>query len=240
MPGYADWEIRVVTMMIRGGSVRIGIADDSALFRTGLAEQLRHLGFDVCIEAQNGDQLATWAESDPPDVVILDIRMPPTFTGEGLATAAALRSRHPRLGILVLSTYAESHYAATLLELGDAGVGYLVKDRVDDAEALGAAVRTIAAGGCVVDPQIVAGLLRHHRALQALDRLSPREREVLGLMAEGRSNTGIAHSMHLAPKTVEKHVAAIFSELNLPFDEDDNRRVIAVLKWLRATGRTRR
>jgi DNA-binding NarL/FixJ family response regulator len=137
----------------------------------------------------------------------------------------------------VLSTYAEAHYAAKLLERGNRGTGYLLKDRVDDAEALAAAIRRVAAGSCVVDPEIVTRLLTHQGNLRTLDRLSPREQDVLRLMAEGRSNAGIAHAAHLSPKTVEKHVAAVFTKLSLPADDDDNRRVIAVLEWLRITGR---
>jgi len=219
--------------------VRVAIADDSALFRAGLVGQLRQLGFDVCAEASDGDELLGLIEERLPEAVILDIRMPPTFTQEGIETAARLRRRNSELGILVLSTYSESHYAAQLLNIGENGLGYLLKDRVDDAEALASALHRVVRGECVVDPAIVTSLLRHHRHERAIDRLSPRELEVLQLMAEGRSNAGIAQCMHLAPKTVEKHVAAVFTHLDLPAGREDNRRVIAVLQWLRATGKTR-
>lgn len=214
--------------------MRVGIADDSTLFRRGLNALLTAMGFTVTIEATDGVDLVRQVERELPDAVILDIRMSPTFSEEGLDTADELRLRYPSLGILVLSTYAETHYAVKLFRRGNRGIGYLLKDRVDDVHTLGEALRRVVAGGCVVDPDIVTDLFAQQTMITSFDRLSPRERDVLRLMAEGRSNIGIAQETQLSPKTVEKHVAAVFTKLNLSTAADDNRRVIAVLTWLRA------
>ena len=165
--------------------------------------------------------------------MILDIRMPPTFTDEGLAAAAQLRGTYPHLGILVLSTYAETAYAVRLLEIGG-GVGYLLKDRVDDAESVRDALDRVARGETVVDPDIVTRLLTRRRATDRLDGLTDRERTVLSQMAEGRSNAAIARHLHLAEKTVESHIATLLSKLHLEPTPHDNRRVLAVLAWMRA------
>jgi DNA-binding NarL/FixJ family response regulator len=210
------------------------ICDDSALFRRGLAMLLTDVGVEVAGETAGVEQLHTAVAAAPPDAVILDIRMPPTFTDEGLAAAARLRAAHPGLGVLVLSTYAETAYAVRLLELG-AGVGYLLKDRVDDAGAVRDALQRVVSGETVVDADIVVRLLARRRHTDLLDRLTAREREVLAQMAEGRSNAAIARHLRLAEKTVESHIATLLTKLHLEPAADDNRRVLAVLTWLRTT-----
>ena len=213
--------------------MRVALADDSALFRRGLATLLEASGVAVTAQAASGVELVRAVAADPPDAVVLDLRMPPTFTDEGLVAAEQLRAAHPGLGILVLSTYAEVSYAARLLETGTRRVGYLLKDRVEDSDALLDALRRIVAGESVVDPDIVRRLLGRQRTTAAVDRLTEREREVLGLMAEGRSNARIGRELYLSAKTVETHIAAVFSKLGLPQSSDDNRRVLAVLTYLR-------
>lgn len=214
--------------------MRIAIADDSALFRIGLTSLLTAAGVEVIAEVPNASDLLRCLELDRPDVAVLDIRMPPTFTDEGLVIAEKIRRQYPGVGVLVLSTYAESHYAARLLACGPYGIGYLLKDRVDDPATLRDALSRISDGGCVVDPSIVANLLGRQRIVNSVDQLSERERDVLRLMAEGRSNVGIGQALFLSPKTVERHVAAVFMKLGLRTGVDDNRRVLAVLAWLRA------
>lgn len=214
--------------------MRVGIADDSALFRRGLAVLLESAGVDVGVEAGTADELLTLMAADPPDAVILDIRMPPTFTDEGLRAADLVRERHPGVGVLVLSTYAETPYAVRLLAKGSRGVGYLLKDRVDNADALSDALNRIVAGESAIDPQIVSRLVERRNSSSLAD-LSQREREVLRLMAEGRSNAGIGQALSLSPKTVESHISAVFTKLGIPSGSDDNRRVLAVLSCLRDT-----
>ena len=214
--------------------MRVALADDSALFRRGLARLLNDVDVEVIAEASSGAELLARVCADSPDVVVLDIRMPPTFTDEGLVIAEQLRQKHPEVGVLLLSTYVETPYAARLLAGGSNGVGYLLKDKVDDTRTLRDALIRIAAGGCVIEPDIVARLFNRQRITNGLDRLSERERAVLRLMAEGRSNLGIAQKLCLSQKTVEAHAAAIFTKLDLPIAADDNRRVLAVLTWLRA------
>ena len=209
------------------------ICDDSALFRRGLALLLTDVGVDVVGEAADIAQLQALIAGAVPDAVVLDIRMPPTFTDEGLAAAATLRSAHPDLGVLVLSTYAETAYALRLLDVG-AGVGYLLKDRVDDASAVRDALDRVTRGEIVVDPDIVTRLLTRTRHTDRLVHLTDRERTVLAQMAEGRSNAAIARHLHLAEKTVESHIAALLAKLHLEPTPDDNRRVLAVLAWMRA------
>jgi DNA-binding NarL/FixJ family response regulator len=215
-------------------SMRVALADDSALFRRGLAMLLETVGVDITGAVSTGADLIRLVDEDKPDVVILDIRMPPTFTDEGLATAEQLRHRHGDLGVLMLSTYAETPYATRLLSGGSRGVGYLLKDRVDDAQTLRDALSRIVRGDCVMDPEIVARLLAKQRTTSLLDKLSARERDVLRLMAEGRSNLAIGQTLFLSAKTVETYVAGVFTKLGLPMAADDNRRVLAVLTWLRA------
>jgi DNA-binding NarL/FixJ family response regulator len=215
--------------------MRVAIAEDSALFRSGLKLLLTAMHVDVIVEASNGLDLLTGIALDTPDVVILDIRMPPSFTDEGLVVADELRRRYPTLGILLLSTYADAHYAARLLANGSNGVGYLLKDRVDDPETLRDALVRVANRGCVVDPELVARLLARQQKRSIITLLTDRERDVLRLMAEGLSNQGIGQLIFVSPRTVEKHIAAVFSKLGLPPGADENRRVLAVLAWLRET-----
>jgi DNA-binding NarL/FixJ family response regulator len=214
--------------------VRVALADDSALFRTGLAMMLTAAGIEVVTQAENGKVLLAAVAADPPDAVLLDIRMPPTFTDEGLVVARQLRERHPAVGILVLSTYAQTSYAIRLLGDGMPGLGYLLKDRVDDIAMLRDALRRVINGESVVDTEIVGRLLQRRNRVRELERLSERERDVLRLMAEGRSNAGIGQQLHLTAKTVESHVSAVFLRLGLHAAPNENRRVLAVLAWLRA------
>jgi DNA-binding NarL/FixJ family response regulator len=217
--------------------MQVALADDSALFRNGLAALLTSAGVTVELQARTGQELlARLSRAALVDVALLDIRMPPTFTDEGLVAALAVRERHPDIGVLVLSTYAETAYAARLLESGTGGVGYLLKDRVDDVTTLLDALDRISAGETVVDPDIVRRLLARQRVGRLLDKLTEREREVLEHMALGRSNAGIARQLHLGVKTVERHIANILQRLDIVDASDDNRRVLAVLTWLRATG----
>ncbi len=214
--------------------MRVAIADDSTLFREGLAILLTAAGNEVVAQTATADDLICGLGHSRPDVVILDIRMPPTFTDEGLVAAEQIRARHRTIAVLVLSTYAETPYALRLLgDGGGGGFGYLLKDRVDDVAALQDALRRLIDGRLVLDEEIVAGLLAHRRRADDLARLTPRERTVLAHMAEGRSNHGIGARLHLAPKTVENHIAGVFSKLGMPASTDDNRRVLAVLTWLR-------
>jgi DNA-binding NarL/FixJ family response regulator len=212
--------------------VRIALADDAVLFRTGVANLLRDAGFDVVGEARDATDLLTLVRHQNPDVVIVDIRMPPTHTLEGLQAAKTIRADHPGVGVLVLSQYIEPQYALDLIEGAEQRAGYLLKDRVGDVDELAEAVRQVAAGRLVVDPSIVAQLVTRSRRRNPLDALSPRELEVLGLMAEGRSNQAIATRLFITDKTVEAHVRAIFTKLTLPAAGDDHRRVLAVLAYL--------
>jgi DNA-binding NarL/FixJ family response regulator len=224
--------------------MRVVICDDSALFRRGLALLLGHVGVEVVAEARDAAEIRARLDEDlggdlngtKVDAAILDVRMPPTFTDEGLTAAIELRERFPGLGVLVLSTYAEGAYAARLLEASPRGVGYLLKDRVDDAAALRDALERVASGGVAIDPEIVSMLFQRQREETVLHRLTDRERDVLALMAEGRSNAAIARALFLGTKTVEAHIAAVLTKLGLSPAPDDNRRVLAVLTWLRMGG----
>ena len=213
--------------------MRVALADDSRLFRDGLATLLGAAGIDVTAAVGDGEALLAAVAADPPDAVILDIRMPPAFTDEGLRTAEEMRRRHPGVGVLVLSTYAETAYATRLLGATAGGAGYLIKDRVEDVDALLDALARVARGESVVDQDVVRRLVLARRRTDELDRLGAREREVLRLMAEGRSNAGIARHLHLSGKSVESYVSSVFTKLDLPPASDDNRRVRAVLTWLR-------
>ena len=215
--------------------MRVALADDSALFRDGLAVLLRAAGAEVVLQARTGEELIGGLDDGLVDVAILDIRMPPTYTDEGLVAASRIREEFPGVGVLVLSTYAETAYAVALLSTSTGGTGYLLKDRVDDVASLLDALERIAAGETVVDPDIVRRLLSRRRNTAVIDRLADRERDVLELMAQGRSNAGIAHALYLSTKTVEKHIANVFTHLDLVGGTDDNRRVLAVLTWLRNT-----
>ncbi|WP_103381279.1 response regulator transcription factor [Pseudonocardia dioxanivorans] len=213
--------------------MRVMVADDAALFRAGVARLLTDAGFEVAAAVPDAQALLAAVAADPPDAVLVDIRMPPTHTTEGLDAAATLRERHPGVGVLVLSAHVEPHYALALIESGASGAGYLLKERVADVDELADAVRRVAAGGLVVDPSVVAALVGRARAHSPLDELSAREREVLAVMAEGRSNQAICHRLYLSPKTVEAYVRSVFTKLGLHQGPDDNRRVLAVLTFLR-------
>jgi DNA-binding NarL/FixJ family response regulator len=199
-----------------------------------LAAALAAAGFEVVGQAGDVPELMRLVELEDPDVAVLDVRMPPTHTTEGLEAARRIRTAHPEIAILVLSQYVETRYAVDLLREDPSGVGYLLKDRVTRVADLADAVRRVAAGGSVIDPEVVTRLLGRPRAHSALDELTPREREILGLMAEGRSNQAIADRLSLEVKTVEGHVRAIFSKLDLEPATADHRRVLAVLAYLRA------
>jgi DNA-binding NarL/FixJ family response regulator len=216
--------------------VRLAIAEDSGLFRSSLAMLLQASGAEVTASVASGPELLEAIGTDVPDAVIADIRMPPTYTDEGISTAAELRRLHPHVGVLVLSTYAESSYASQLLETVHTGVGYLLKDNVTDVRTLMESLARVAAGETVIDPTIVRRLLERNRQPSKIDTLNERERAVLGQMAEGRSNMGIAKDLFLSPRTVEAHVTSIFVKLGLDQAETDNNRVRAVLAFLRSAG----
>jgi DNA-binding NarL/FixJ family response regulator len=212
--------------------VRIVIAEDSVLLRAGLTRLLADAGEEVVSTVDNADDLLTVVERHQPDLAVVDVRMPPTFTDDGLRAALQIRARWPQIGILVLSQYVEETYASELLANDTAGLGYLLKDRIADVAEFLAAVRRVGDGGTALDPEVVAQLLARTRRRDPLDRLSPREREVLGLMAEGRTNAAIARELVVSDGAVEKHVSNIFTKLDLPPTQHDHRRVLAVLRWL--------
>jgi DNA-binding NarL/FixJ family response regulator len=214
--------------------MRVVIAEDSALLREGLVRLLEDRGYEVVMAVADAGSLLAAVAEHHPDVVVTDIRMPPTHTDEGLRAAAELRKHHPEVGVLVLSQYIETTYATALLAGNAGGVGYMLKDRVADAAEFADALERVAAGGTALDPEVVTKLMRASRQVGGLGGLTPREREVLELMAEGRSNAAIAEAMVISSGAVEKHVASIFGKLGLPSSEADNRRVLAVLQYLRA------
>ncbi len=214
--------------------LRVVIAEDSGLLREGLARLLAEAGLDVVAKVGDGPGLISAAEQHRPDVAVVDVRMPPGYRDEGLKAAIEIRRRVPGLTVLVLSQYVEERYGAELLESGASGVGYLLKDRVADVSDFVAAVREVASGGTVLDPEVVSQLLSRHRPDQRLAALTPREREVLSLMAEGCSNHAIAGTLYVTEGAVEKHVRNIFGKLGLAQTGTDHRRVLAVLAYLRA------
>ena len=214
--------------------MRVVLADDTVLLREGVARILEEAGFEVVGQAGNADELMLKVRSYTPDVAIVDIRMPPTHTDEGLRAAQEIREKHPTCGVLVLSQYVEATYAMELLAESAEGVGYLLKDRVSDVNEFADAVRRVGEGGSALDPTIVSQLVGRRRRDDPIDQLTPREREVLGLMAEGRSNSGIAEQLVVTERAVEKHVTSIFSKLRLPAASEDHRRVLAVLAYLRS------
>jgi DNA-binding NarL/FixJ family response regulator len=214
--------------------MQVMIADDAVLFREGLARVLQAAGIQVLAQVGDAEQLLARVRASPPDAVVVDIRMPPTHTREGLDAAQRIRAEHPEVGVLVLSQYVEPHHAIQLLQDGASGVGYLLKDRVADVNEVVDAVRRIAAGGSVIDPEVVSQLVSRRRTRDPIQELSERERQVLALMAEGRSNQAICERLFLSPKTVEAHVHSIFTRLDLHAAPDDHRRVLAVLAFLRA------
>ena len=215
--------------------MRVVLAEDSVLLREGVARILDEAGFEVVGQAGNADELLLKVRSYSPDVAIVDIRMPPTHTDEGLRAAQEIREKHPTCGVLVLSQYVEATYAMELLAESAEGVGYLLKDRVSDVNEFADAVRRVGEGGSALDPTIVSQLVGRRRRDDPIDQLTPREREVLGLMAEGRSNSGIAEQLVVTDRAVEKHVTSIFSKLRLPAASEDHRRVLAVLAYLRSS-----
>ena len=214
--------------------MRVVLAEDSVLLREGVARILDEAGFEVVGQAGNADELMLKVRSYTPDVAIVDIRMPPTHTDEGLRAAQEIREKHPTCGVLVLSQYVEAAYAMELLAESAEGVGYLLKDRVSDVNEFADAVRRVGEGGSALDPTIVSQLVGRRRRDDPIDQLTPREREVLGLMAEGRSNSGIAEQLVVTERAVEKHVTSIFAKLRLPAAPEDHRRVLAVLAYLRS------
>lgn len=213
--------------------MRVIVADDSLLFREGLVRVLSEQDFEIVAQTDNAQDLVRRVGGLKPDVAIVDIRMPPTHTDEGLQAAREIGVRHPRVGVVILSQYLESSYAMRLLEDGTTGRGYLLKDRVGDLHVFAAAIRRVGSGGTVVDPEVVAALVERRSTTGPLHELTGREREILALAAEGRSNAGICERLVLSPRTVETHIRAIFQKLGLPAASDDHRRVLAVLAHLR-------
>lgn len=220
-------------MPVGGDRLRVAIADDSALFREGLATVLAGAGVEVTDQAADAAELLERVAADPPDAVIVDIRMPPTHTDEGLTVARQIRTRFPDVGVLVLSAYVETDFAYELVEEARRGAGYLLKDSVADVDELVDALHRIARGGSVVDQEVVAALVGRSRTGSPLDHLTPREREILSLVAEGRSNQAIGQRLFLSERTVESHVGSILTKLGLLPTGDDHRRVLAVLAYLR-------
>jgi DNA-binding NarL/FixJ family response regulator len=215
--------------------VKVVIADDSALIREGVARVLADAGFEIAAQVENAVELMSAIGRVKPDVCVVDIRMPPTHTDEGIRAARRIREAHPGVGVVVLSQHAEPEYAMELLGEGTDGVGYLLKDRIADIDEFAAAVRRVAAGGSALDPSIVGLLVARKRRADPLEALSAREREVLSAMAEGRSNHAIAERLVVTPRAVEKHITNIFEKLGLDGTVDDHRRVLAVLTFLRAS-----
>ena len=214
--------------------MRIVIAEDSVLLRAGLTRILADAGEEVVATVGDADELITTVGRHRPDLALVDVRMPPTNTDDGLRAALAVRARWPDVAILVLSQYVEETYASELLADDTAGLGYLLKDRIADVGEFLGAVRRVGEGGTALDPEVVAQLLARARRRDPLERLSPREAEVLALMAEGRTNPAIARELVVSDKAIEKHVSNIFLKLDLPPAADDHRRVLAVLRWLEA------
>jgi DNA-binding NarL/FixJ family response regulator/class 3 adenylate cyclase len=221
------------TIAMLGNAMTVVIAEDSVLLREGVARLLGEAGFEIAAQSDNADDLLRHVALHKPDVAIVDIRMPPTHTDEGLVAARSIRERFPDTGVLVLSQYVEPAYAVGLLEDGADGVGYLLKDRISDLEEFASSVRRVGEGGSALDPEVVSQLLGRRRTNDPLDALTPREREVMEMIAEGRSNQAIADRMFVTLRAVEKHVTSIFTKLDLPASTDDHRRVLAVLAFMR-------
>ncbi len=219
---------------MRTDTIRVAVAEDSAILRDGLVQLLVDRGFEITEAVSEAGALRVSVDRDSPDVAVIDIRMPPTFTDEGLKAALELRRLHPRLGILLFSQYIETRYAAELLADDAAGNGYLLKDRVADVSDFVEALVRVASGGTALDPEVVTQLVGASRQTDSLSHLSGREREVLTLMAEGRSNAAIATALVISEGAVEKHVANIFTKLDLPVSQSDHRRVLAVLRFLKS------
>ena len=211
--------------------MRVVLAEDSVLLRAGLTKLLTDGGFEVVASVPDGDQLLAAVDEHRPDVVVVDVRMPPTHTDEGIRAALVIRRQHPKIAVCVLSQYVEERYATDLLSVDTAGVGYLLKDRVAQVSDFLDALRRVAGGGTALDPEVVAQLLVRRRD-DPMERLTPREQDVLRLMAEGRSNNGITEALRVSHSAVEKYVSNIFTKLDLPPTDTDHRRVLAVLKYL--------
>ena len=214
--------------------MRVVVADDAVLLREGVARILEEAGFEVVAQAGDGEDLLRKVRAHKPDVAVVDVRMPPTHTDEGLRAAREIRAELPQVGVLVLSQYVEEAYAVELLSESAEGLGYLLKDRVSDIEGFADAVRRVAGGGSALDPEVVSQLVGRRRRDDPLGELSDREREVLSLMAEGRSNASIAERLVVTERAVEKHVTSIFSKLDLTATPETHRRVLAVLAFLRS------
>jgi DNA-binding NarL/FixJ family response regulator len=211
--------------------MRVVLAEDSVLLRAGLTKLLTDGGFEVVAAVSDGDKLLAAVDEHRPDVVVVDVRMPPTHTDEGIRAALVIRRQHPKIAVCVLSQYVEERYATDLLSVDTAGVGYLLKDRVAQVSDFLDALRRVAGGGTALDPEVVAQLLVRRRD-DPMERLTPREQDVLRLMAEGRSNNGITEALRVSHSAVEKYVSNIFTKLDLPPTDTDHRRVLAVLKYL--------
>jgi DNA-binding NarL/FixJ family response regulator len=211
--------------------MRVVLAEDSVLLRGGLTKLLTDGGFEVVAAVSDADQLLTAVDAHQPDIVVVDVRMPPTHTDEGIRAALVIRRQHPKIAVCVLSQYVEERYATDLLSVDTSGVGYLLKDRVAHVSDFLDALRRVAAGGTALDPEVVAQLLVRRRD-DPMQRLTPREQDVLQLMAEGRSNNGITEALKVSHSAVEKYVSNIFTKLDLPPTDTDHRRVLAVLKYL--------
>ena len=215
--------------------MRAVIAEDSVLLRVGLVKVLQMAGFEVAAEADTAETLLTAVAEHQPDLALVDIRMPPSFTDEGVRAALVIRRQWPKTAVVLLSQYVEERYASDLLTTNTSGIGYLLKQRVADVDEFIASVRRVTAGGTALDPQVVAQLLLLRGNSDPLRRLTPREREVLALMAEGRSNAGIAEALVVSDSAVAKHINSIFAKLDLPAADIDHRRVLAVLRFLAAS-----
>ncbi|MFK5633408.1 MULTISPECIES: response regulator [unclassified Ornithinimicrobium] len=215
-----------------GPRLRVILAEDSVLLREGLVRLLQAAGFEVVDACPDAETFLTSVREHRPDLVVVDVRMPPTFTAEGLQAALVVRAELPEVAVLVLSQYVEETYATELLAGRPRGVGYLLKDRVADTGEFIDALRTVAAGGTALDPEVVSQLMSRARHTDPLSRLTPREQDVLRLMAQGRTNSAISRELFIGEGAVEKNVSSIFSKLDLPPTEDDHRRVLAVMKWL--------
>ena len=214
--------------------MNVVIAEDNPLLRDGITLLLGEHGIEVAAAVGDGDALLAAVAADPPDAAVVDVRMPPTYTDEGLRAALTIRSAYPGVGVLVFSQWVETSYARQLLSENAGRVGYLLKDRIVSTDEFVGALRRVADGGTALDPEVVRQLLAAPAVDAGLARLSDREREILGLLAEGRSNVAIAEALHLVERSVEKHVTAIFTKLDLPQARTDHRRVLAVLRYLRA------
>lgn len=214
--------------------MRVLIAEDSVLLREGLVRLLEEEGLEVTATVGDADSLKKRVRADPPDVAIVDVRMPPDNVADGLVAATELHPEFPNMGILILSQYIEPHYALELLDTGSEGVGYLLKERINSPAEFINKLRVVAEGGTAIDPAVVAKLFGRPRKDDPLERLSEREREVLAAMAEGKTNSAIAETLYMGEKTVESHVRSIFLKLDLTGEHDTNRRVLAVLQWLRS------